>query len=200
MNKQFTEYKKNSILLDIDLLVQSIEQKILPVFETDKLEIEALQLHSNNDDYEDAIYYFTTMTEAKNDILNLSSVWLYHMFEKHCNEIFSSENWKIRKNKLKELKILMGKDSNFYFINDILQDICNIHKHGKDSRAQKRLVAIRKDLFDIKVSKQLLSNQVTTEYRIKNLTIDDLIFYANQIKDFWLELYNKTQAKKKIDA
>lgn len=197
MNNQFTEYKKNSILLDIDLLVQSIEQKILPAFEIDKLEIEALQLHSRND-YEDTVYYYISMSEAKNDMLNFSSVWLYHMFEKHCNEIFSSEDWKIRKNKLKQLDISIGPDSNFYYINDVLQDICNVHKHGKDSRAQERLKKIREDLFDKKVSKNLFSDQNTIEYRIKNFEMDDLNFYSSKMKDFWAEIYTKDQARKRL--
>jgi len=42
MSKSFTEYTKNSILLDIDLLVSTIETRLLPSFDIETLEGEAI--------------------------------------------------------------------------------------------------------------------------------------------------------------
>ena len=108
------------------------------------------------------------MLEGKNDILNLSSVWLYHMFEKHSNDLFSDSCWKKRKEKLSELGVSTSQGSNFYKLNDELQDICNINKHGKDSQAQVRLQKIRIDLFDQATSNNFLNDQVNYTYTLKN--------------------------------
>lgn len=188
MSNKFSEYKRNSILFEIDLLVKTVETKLLPLFNESELEKEALIMSL---DYDDAISQMTSYFEMRNDVLNLSAVWLYHLFEKDSNSIFSDAKWKERKKKLRAIDISLDDGSKYFIIDTILQDICNIHKHGKDSDAQKRLLKIKEDLFDVTKVREFVSGKTILRYKLKHFTLDDLKYYAGVMKLFWIEVYEK---------
>ena len=59
-----------------------------------------------------------------------------------CESSVSNKKWGDRKAKLTTLSISTTAPSNFYKINEELQHICDINKHG-DGRAKAKLLVIR---------------------------------------------------------
>jgi len=200
------EADKNRIISAIDNFIIALETKILPQFndiekEAKEVEKERLKFLSSrfnpdtmdpSDCYEDAYFagceHYEIYTEMKQSVLNMSSVWLYHLFEKDCNMIFSDKKWGDRKIKLTNLSIGIVKPSNFYKINEELQYICNINKHG-DGKSQAELLKIRPDLFE---DKYLSSNK-----KLKDIDLSQIKDYASEMKSFWMEVYEQLQKKPK---
>ncbi|QOY52304.1 hypothetical protein [Candidatus Sulfurimonas baltica] len=208
------EADKNEMILGIDNLITTIETRLLPSF--DNLEVEAqaaadkrleelAETYGGAEDpspyYEEAYdtggEYYVTYTEMKNDFLNMTTVWLYHLFEQDCNKIFSDTKWGIRKEKIASLSISTITPSNFYKINEELQHICDINKHG-DGRAKEKLLVIRPDLIDSKIEKHFGDNPDTTTHTLKNISLKQLKEYAEYMKSFWIELYEALQLKKSM--
>jgi len=201
------EADKIRIIEGIDNLIKAVELKLLPAFsnlEKEAKEIEEKTLeesHSRfNPDtmcpstfYEDAYFagveHYLMYTQMKNDFLNMTIVWLYHMFEQDCNKMFSNKKWGDRKAKLTTLSISTTAPSNFYKINEELQHICDINKHG-DGRAKAKLLVIRPDLFEKK--------PFSSEETLKNISLEQLKEYAENMKVFWADLYNQLQENPKF--
>ncbi len=202
------EFEKDELLKGIDNLIITIETRLLPTFET--IEVEAKEIEEKTLDelssrfnpdtmcpstfYEDAYFtgaeHYWIYEKMKNDFLNMVTVWLYHLFEQDCNEIFSEKKWVDRKAKLTTHSILTTNPSNFYKINKELQYICNINKHG-DGDSQTRLLALRPDLFDNKTKYNFDTENITI-YTLKNISLEQIKEYSEYMKSFWIELYNKS--------
>jgi len=199
------ESDKNRVINLIDNFILVLETRLLPTFENIEIEakeieqrrLEDLSLNFNPDImdeadcYEDAYFtglkHYEIYTEMKQSVLNMSSVWLYHIFEKESDIIFSDKKWKERKLKLSKLSIPLIAPSNFYKIDKELQSICNINKHGNGD-SQKALFKIRPDLFETKTFS-------TKEY-LKNISFIQIKEYAENIKLFWIEVYEQVQKSK----
>lgn len=190
MSSYFSEFQKNTIELEINYLVKAIETKILPAFDEKALENDAIDFFKEvSDDYDTVLSDVLFMLDMKQDILNLSSVWLYHLFEKHSNEVFSDKSWKKRKEKLRRIGISISEESDFYKIDKELQDICNIYKHGEKSDAVERLFKIREDLFTITKFKRFNCEKEKVVHKLNPFTFEDLVYYSNIVKNFWNDVY-----------
>ena len=133
------EADKNRIIEGIDNLITTIETRLLPTFEG--LEEEAKDIekqtldesHSNfNPDticpstfYENAYFvgfeHYQIYTEMKNDFLNMTTAWLFHLYEQDCNRIFHTNDGSARKAKLTALSIVTTQPSNYYKVNKELR-------------------------------------------------------------------------------
>jgi len=212
------EADKYKIIEGIDNLIKAVEIKLLPAFsniEEEAKEIEDKTLEESHSRfnpetmdpsqfYEDAYFtgveHYLMYTQMKNDFLNMTTVWLYHLFEQDCNKIFTDKKWKDRKAKLTVLLVSSTFPSNFYKINEELQHICDINKHGEEGadRAKAKLLVIRPDLFDSKTKPMFMSNPSITTHTLKNISLEQLIEYAEYMKLFWNELYEASQSKKSM--
>ena len=206
------ESDKIRIIQGIDNLITTIETRLLPAFEgleeeSKDIEKETLaqlaQQYGGSEDpssyYEEAqvagAEHYWIYQEMKNGFLNMTTTWLFHLYEKDCKTICTTSGEE-RQAKLTELSIDIIPLSNYYKINKELRLICHITKHG-DGDAHENLLKIRPDLFDSEV-KYNIEVPNTTEYTLKNISLEQIKEYAEYMKSFWNEVYNKLQLKKSL--
>lgn len=208
------EADRNEIVESIDNLIATIETRLLPTF--NGLEEEAKSVADNRleelakqyggaedpspyyeDAYDTGAEHYQIYTEMKNDFLNMSTAWLFHLFEQDCNRIFHTNDGSVRKTKLTALSIATTQPSNYYKINKELRLICNVTKHG-DGDSQVSLLKIRPDLFDSETKPKFMNNPSTITHTLKNVSLVQIKEYAEYMKSFWIELYEAIQLKKSM--
>lgn len=197
---KISEYQLNCIVTEIDLLVKTVKEKLLPPFEDSVLEQEANLIfkhysgHSYQGAENEAASYYCDMKQSKADILNLSATWLYHLFEKKSSDLLKNSAFKEMTNLLKLLNIGIEENSDFYEIKTVLLEINNIIKHGKESNAVSRLYGKKPSLFETTSPRNTFNGSVKDgEYILKDFELSDLEHYSEKMKSFWNEIYRATK-------
>ncbi len=201
---QYYDKHKKDIIDRIDVVINTVQLRLLPTFdniEEEANQVEKTKLNELNtnfnpytmDEYlcyeeahsEGAMHYFI-YKEMKQEFLNHQATLLFHLFEKDCQKIFENLSGDEKKEFLIELGINISPESNWMKTNKELRFLANAIKHGNGNSFEK-LKELRPDLtqdtfhffFDSKIE----------------ITIEELSNYANQMKNFWEDFFEKALNK-----
>ncbi len=189
----FNEYNKNQFIQEIDMLLATVNGKLLPVLSENAL--------SNDEKLEgmkpeEEINYIVSYLGMRESILNMSATWLYHLFEKAYDSISTfpqnKQCWNDRRMSLNALGVPTALGSDFYAIQNELRELNNALKHGPGSRAAINLHNINGNLCQQKNIKRFGETD-KTRYEIQPVTIQQLDHYAHKMKSFWEAFYQEFQ-------
>jgi hypothetical protein len=189
------EYHKNTFVNEIEILVNTVRDKLLAPLSEDALTANAPNLSTEDDVYEYIIPYL----EIKNDLINMSAVWLYHLFEKNYDEISLIKNpqnsvaWTQRRNELTNFNVNINQGSNFASVQDELRLLANAYKHGKHSKSTKALHKILPSMCISRPISNFSGQNNRINYEIKDFSPEQLQYYAERMKAFWSEVYDATR-------
>ena len=235
LNEKFQFYTQatvSEICENINKLINVLESKLIPVFnnldkETENIENKIYEeqteyIYTFSDDYENimeqereaqiisqetAWEYYSMNKEIQQDFLNMTAVWLFHLFEKEKKEIFTfkfQENGKEKKKEfekeelkwiLETIQVNIKEDSNWKKINKELRALNNAIKHGEGSSFQK-LKELRPDLLiDVNQKNSSEYSDIFYPEKLKiTVTFEDTKKYAKAMKEFWQEYFYKTES------
>lgn len=209
------EADKLNIEDQLDVFYSSIVNRLLPSFselekEADNIEKESLIKSSKyfnpeimdeacvvEDAYFDGVNHYLIQNQMKQSFLNVSTLWLYHLFEQQLNNISLKiiENFdytKIKKSReqIENCLIEKGLVDNVHWqkIDKDLRLVANTLKHA-EGRSKNDLEKIRPDLFasssasTVKVAIPLFENEIC----VSKL---DFNKYHEAIVGFWGDYFN----------
>ena len=147
----------------------------------------------NNEIIENSIdieytYSYNIYPKMKQDFLNMVAVWLYHIFEKDCKNIFSytvnnskkyleitkKKNKPLLESFTRKMGLVMNDTSDWNKINTELRLISNAVKHR-----------------DIKPYLKRKKPNLICNEKIQ-ITFEEIIEYANAMKSLWAEYFDKS--------
>lgn len=198
-SSSYSQKDKDKIIERIDFIFNTTKNRLLPTFDAIEQEAEKIQndtineLIENADPYEMDEYdcyaegqyqgfkHYVINKEMKRELLNHQAAFLFHRFEKDCQDIFRECAQDLRTT-LQTLGIDVGKNSNWRKINQEFRLVANVIKHG-DGRSFKCLLQIRPDLFR--------SNFHTLFNPLIEISLDELTAYTEEMKNFWIDFFEK---------
>lgn len=212
------EADKLNIKEQLDVFYSSIMERLLPSFSTlekEATEIERESLNNSSkhfnpdtddeaciveDAYFDGVNHYLVQSQMKQSFLNVSTLWLYHLFEQQLNNIslqvikgFDYTQKKPDKpiNRIKSCLKEKGLDNNpnWIIIYKELRLVANTLKHA-DGSSKKQLERVRADLF-----KQNFTNitKVTIPLFENEICVSELDFnnYYQAVVGFWDDYFTK---------
>lgn len=194
--KHLYESDKIEILERIDSISKTINDRLLPTFNLledeakavgeKKLEKLSADFMDEASVYEQAfdeeVYHYHLHSEMRRAFINNSIIWLFHLFEKDCGNIFQTSDGNIKKSELESLSINIETDSLWDICNTELRLIANVIKHGQGQSFNK--LKLRKPEI-IKSFHGFLSDADV------EITSKDLNQYIFTMKEFWQDFFSK---------
>lgn len=189
MNK-INAYQIDRNIKNIETLLSTVRDKLLPTLSDGALENSAPEGCSP----EQLIDHAFPFVLIREDLINHSAVWLYHLFERAYDEISTAQPvrniWDERRNRLKTLGIDTSHGSNFSAIQDELRLLANAYKHGDKSKSAKELHKRMPD--QCTKTEHILFMKKTREkqyiYKTQPFSKLQLENYASKMINFWQEL------------
>jgi len=215
------EADQSQIFEQLDIFYDILESRILASF--DSLEEEAKELESNrlkelnenfNPDYMDAYTmhedayakggkYYAIHTQMEQSLLNMSTVWLYHLFEQQLfmisKKIIYGFNHTGRDAMQKIINCLDSKNIKLESWSKIkeLKFVANTIKHAEGNSLDK-LRGLRPDLF-IKSCGTVVSEVSIPLFRNEiEISHEDLKTYRDEIIHFWNDFFEKIKIMERI--
>ncbi|RWX48120.1 hypothetical protein VT99_11233 [Candidatus Electrothrix marina] len=205
MNTKLSEKSKNDILSNlceahktevlgkINYVSKTIINKLFSTFESITQETKLIEnsyksqsVSHETDEYDSiekayfaAVDHYLVQNNMKKEFLNSSFVWIFHLFEKDCAQIFSIRNGEKKKEFLEYIGVDVSEDSLWKKCNNELRNIANVAKHGDNSL--KQLEKTRPDLLneeELQVSIEIFNH------------------YVQNMVDFWDHFFSKANAFK----
>jgi hypothetical protein len=189
------EIVKLEVIKSIEGIQKTVTQRLLPAFDSIKSEAEEkernhLERYSRNFDpdtmdegctFEDAFFegldHLFTEELLKQEFLNSTVTWIFHLFEKQKKSIFGTDKSDVIVPKLKAISINLDSDNNWKIVNKELRHLANTVKHGMQSDSANELAALRSDLI------------IEGELKV---TLIDIEKYINALKGFWNDYFRVT--------
>lgn len=131
--------------------------------------------------YHEGVSHYLIHNEMKNEFLNSSITWIFHLFEKDCNRLLGTSNGNEKIAQLKSIGIDTSAGSFWSKCNNELRLVANTIKHGKGSSSIK-LKAMKPNLF-----KQGITGASEDEIQ---LTISHVEGYIKSLNDFWKSFFS----------
>ncbi len=196
---QIYEHDKYDILNNLKYVSETIIKRLFSTFESieqeandaEKVAYEKSSQFFNpetmdetfgmDEAYHEGVEHYIIHNEMKNEFLNSSITWLFHLFEKDCNRVFITQDGKEKKRIIESLGIDTSTGSQWSKCNSELRLIANTIKHGKGS-SSRQLKSIKPNYF----VKNILG---VSDDKIQ-ITIDDIEYYIENIKGFWVSFFN----------
>ncbi len=190
-----TEIIKLQVEESIEGMRKTIMQRLLPAFDSIVLESktkegDCLQRYSKvfNPDimdegctYEDAYFeglnYLFAEESLKQEFLNITVPWIFHLFEKQKKLVFGTDKTNEIKLKLAKINIDLNLNNNWQIVNKELRHLANTIKHGLKSDAAQSLAACRPDLI------------VNEEIRVTKVDVEK---YIHALNIFWDDYFKLT--------
>lgn len=197
--KKLYEIDKLEVLKNIQYVSETIIRRLYSTFDSIEQESEFVEekayeksyqffdpetmdeTHGKEEAYHERVSYYLIHNEMKNEFLNSSITWIFHLFEKDCNRIFGTPNGNSKEAILQRLGINTSVNSVWSKCNSELRLIANTIKHGKGGSSAK-LKLSKPNLF-----KQGLIGASDCEIQ---LTISDVKSYLNALTEFWGLFFN----------
>ena len=191
------EMKLVPVFNNLDKETKDIERKVYaqnkpePLYEEDNLENMEQEVEAEIESQEQAWIYYSINQRIQQDFLNITAVWLFHLFEKQRKDIFTFE---ITGHKTaKELKnnwSKYNKTGDIYSLE--INWLLNIIGVPTDDNS---------NWYKIDTKLRILVNSIKHKNYINKVTFEDTKEYAETIKDFWQEYFYKTESySKKVDS
>jgi hypothetical protein len=108
--------------------------------------------------------------ELKQEFLNSTATWLFHLFERQKKRVLGSDKTSILKGQLADDGYVLDTCADWLVLNKELRFAANAIKHGPESNAAKGLSTNYPNLID--------NSNV-------RLSKDDIVRYINALKSFW---------------
>lgn len=118
------------------------------------------------------VNHFLIEQELKQDFLNSTGVWLFHLFERQKKRTFESDQTKILKSMLAKKNYNIDACPNWSVLNKELRNAANAIKHGSGSGAAKQLYLISPKLF--------INGNII-------LSAADIQRYIDALRAFWIK-------------
>ena len=165
------------IAQEADLVEEKAYEKSAQYFDPETMD----ETYGMEEAFHEGVNHFLIHDAMKNEFLNSSVTWIFHLFEKDCNRIFATDNGDKKKKILENLGIDISSSSLWIKCNLELRLVANTIKHGKGTSSVK-LQAIRPDLFK--------ANMFGTSDHEIQLTINDIKKYLSELTLFWESFFN----------
>lgn len=196
---QLYEHDKYEILNNLKYVSETIIKRLYSTFDSIKQEANEIEktayeksskffnpetmdeTFGMDEAYHEGIEHYIIHDEMKNEFLNSSITWVFHLFEKDCNRVFKVTDGNEKKKIIENLGIDTSAGSQWSKCNSELRLIANTIKHGKGSSST-QLKTIKPNLF-----KQSISGVSDDEIQ---LTINDIEYYIENMKGFWMLFFN----------
>ena len=216
----FCEADKLNIEDQLNIFYDSITNRLLPAFssieeEANVIEEDSLSIRSENfnpdtmdegqiieDAYFDGVNHYLLHNQMKQSFLNVSTLWLYHLFEQQLNNISLKiiKNFDYTKNRpmpaIQRIKECfkergLNNSSNWIKINEELRLLANTLKHA-DGSSKRQLEIKRPDLFRESYNNK---KDVSIPLFENEICVSELDFqsYYQAIKEFWKEFFDEFQ-------
>lgn len=207
----YTTKDRDKIIERINFIFETTKDRLLPTFDAIEQEAEVIQentmktlnetcsTHGMNEydcysaSHCQALHHYTTNKEMKRELLNHQTAFLFHRFEKDCQEIFKNlivKDGNILINELIKLNIQTEIGSSWHKINNELRLVTNVIKHGEGPSLDK-LKEERGDLF-ISSFHYLINSSI-------EISLDELTIYVEEIKKFWIDFFEKYTISKTLE-
>lgn len=141
------------------------------------------ETHGLDEAFHEGVNHLIIHNAMKDEFLNSSATWIFHLFEKDCNRIFETTDGNIKKNEVSNLGMDTSSSSLWAKCNSELRLIANAIKHGKGQSSIK-LQGIKPELFKAGIFG-------ISDYEIQ-LTISNIKEYLNNLTLFWEEFFALT--------
>lgn len=194
----FTENQKNQFIQEVDVLLNTVKDRLLPAISEDAL-IYDEELNMGCPD--EVINNFVAILEMDKSILNMSASWLYHLFEKSYDSVSafptSRQSWNDRRTSLNNIGVSTGAGSRFHDIQIELRELNNALKHGSQSPSAERLHNINNSLCRKRIIERFGEDNKIV-YEIQEITVQQLEDYAYKMKEFWEEFFIASQSNRTV--
>ena len=91
------------------------------------------------DAYFEEVNHFSIEKELRQEFLNSTATWLFHLFEKQKNRVLGSDKSSILKPQLAKDNYDLSTCPNWAILNEELRHAANVIKHGFDGQSGKNL-------------------------------------------------------------
>ena len=91
------------------------------------------------DAYFEEVNHFSIEKELRQEFLNSTATWLFHLFEKQKNRVLGSDKSSILKPQLSKDNYDLSTCPNWAILNEELRHAANVIKHGFDGQSGKNL-------------------------------------------------------------
>lgn len=143
------------------------------------------------DAYFEGLNHYLVQNQMKQSLLNVSTLWLYHLFEQQLNNISSITIINFdhtKKDSVKRIKDCLREkglegNSNWKIIHEELRCVANVLKHA-NGKSKDELEKNRPDLFLSSVSIPLFENEIC-------ISQIDFEKYYKAVCDFWADYFFK---------
>lgn len=133
-----------------------------------------------DESFHEGVNHLTVHNVMKDEFLNSSVTWIFHLFEKDCNRIFDTTDGNVKKSAITNLGMNTSQTSLWVKCNSELRLIANTIKHGKGPSSVK-LQSIKPELFKVGICG-------SSDHEIQ-LTISNIKEYLNNLMQFWEEFF-----------
>ena len=125
------------------------------------------------DAYFEEVNHFLIEQELKQEFLNSTAVWLFHLFERQKIRAFRSADTDILKPLLAKDNYKLDSCSDWKLLNKELRTVANVIKHGFDGKSGRNL-------------NQYFSNLIVNESVVLNKS--DIQRYIKALRGFWTKV------------
>jgi len=128
------------------------------------------------DAYFEEVNHFSIEKELRQEFVNSTAVWLFHLFERQKKRIFKSDQTNILKPMLAKKNYDIDACPDWKILNKELRNAANAIKHGSGSSAAKQLYKIAPNLF---INESIILSETDIQRYIDSLRT----FWTKALKD-----------------